>query len=183
MLHTVPLAQMVGISSSFFAAGTYAKNSYVQKLASTETLNNWAIMNSTPDSIAATTAATAAAAAKSKAAVKPNGQAQHEDKADDTVPPPDATSKDAPATGILADTLTEGYKKGVIHGLTTGNGRSNLPLSSEMKFADGGALENLGIMALLRRKVAHIVVFVASAKPTDQDWKTCATGEHLISDI
>eukprot|EP00775_Hariotina_reticulata_P009609 gene9609-9770_t len=175
VLHTVPLAQMVGISSSFFAAGTYAKSSYVQKLASTETLNNWAIMNSTPDTISATTAATAGAAAKSKALVKPNGQAQHDDEADDTVNPPDATSKDASATGILADTLTEGYKKGVIHGLTTGNGRSNRPLSSEMKFADGGALENLGIMALLRRKESSLTITAVTAELKNQCNKVFGT--------
>jgi len=44
--HTVPLAQAMSISSSFLAAGFHDSRPFAQKLASTEKLCNWGLINS-----------------------------------------------------------------------------------------------------------------------------------------
>ena len=49
------------------------------------------------------------------------------------------------------------------------------PMAKPMGFADGGSVDNNGVMPLLRRKVEHIVICVAADQPADQDWETYAT--------
>lgn len=48
------------------------------------------------------------------------------------------------------------------------------PMAKQMGFADGGSVDNNGVMPLLRRKVEHIVICVAADQPADQDWETYA---------
>ena len=48
------------------------------------------------------------------------------------------------------------------------------PMARQMGFADGGSVDNNGVMPLLRRKVEHIVICVAADQPADQDWETYA---------
>lgn len=48
-LHTVPLVQAVGISSSFLAASAHKLNDIVQEMASTEELVTWGLVPGVPE--------------------------------------------------------------------------------------------------------------------------------------
>jgi hypothetical protein len=50
VLHTVPLAQAVSISSSFLAVAAHDKSKLAQALASTEKLVNWGVLAKELDS-------------------------------------------------------------------------------------------------------------------------------------
>jgi hypothetical protein len=45
-----------------------------------------------------------------------------------------------------------------------------------MGFADGGAIDNLAVMPLLRRGVKSLIVFMAGASPPDDTWEKFADG-------
>lgn len=47
-----------------------------------------------------------------------------------------------------------------------------------MRFADGGILDNLAVMPLLRRGVKCIIVLLASPLPPDRDAATYAYGRR-----
>jgi len=106
VLHTVPLAQAVSISSSFLAVAAHDKSELAQELASTEKLVNWGVL----------------------------------EKEMDTVPEHDV-----------------------------------------MGFADGGSIDNLAVMPLLRRGVRCMIVFMASATPPDDTWERFATEKSDIA--
>lgn len=50
------------------------------------------------------------------------------------------------------------------------------PKWETVKFADGGATDNLGITGLLRRGVKSMIVCSASSAPPDDTWKRYAAG-------
>jgi hypothetical protein len=52
-----------------------------------------------------------------------------------------------------------------------------VPEHDVMGFADGGSIDNLAVMPLLRRGVRCMIVFMASATPPDDTWERFATGE------
>lgn len=45
-----------------------------------------------------------------------------------------------------------------------------------MGFLDGGSLDNLAVMPLLRRGVKCLVVFMGGSTPPDDTWERFATG-------
>lgn len=52
-----------------------------------------------------------------------------------------------------------------------------VPEHDVMGFADGGSIDNLAVMPLLRRGVRCMIVFMASATPPDATWERFAEGE------
>ncbi len=63
------------------------------------------------------------------------------------------------------------------------NAENAIPQSHEFALADGGCIDNFGIMSLLRRKVQRIVVFVNTSDPLPIAKDGSITYENMTADI
>jgi len=84
---------------------------------------------------------------------------------------------DKPAAAQKLASTEELVYWGVLPSETT----NGVPEHQTMKFADGGALDNLAIMPLLRRGVKCLIVLMASSTPPDNTWRHFANEKSDVA--